>query len=156
MIRRSRRFESQTPALTPYPLSKVSQSRGKPTTTTGFRHSGLSCPPCAVRLSSGMLKKPARRNTPVDASRSPRPPRGSNGAPKSPKARKVQVEPPSAPDFYCDTPGPETSARYVPGGYHPVHIGDIYLERYRVIHKLGYGVDSTVWLARDLFSTERT
>ena len=39
---------------------------------------------------------------------------------------------------------------YRKGGYHPVRIGDVYSERrYRVIHKLGFGSYSTVWLARD-------
>ena len=40
---------------------------------------------------------------------------------------------------------------YHPGGYHPVRIGDLYSDgRYRVVHKLGFGSYSTVWLARDL------
>ncbi|KAF1351893.1 kinase-like domain-containing protein [Delphinella strobiligena] len=40
--------------------------------------------------------------------------------------------------------------RYRPGGYHPVHLGDELKEnRYKIIHKLGYGAYSTVWLARD-------
>ena len=39
---------------------------------------------------------------------------------------------------------------YSPGGYHPVRIGDEYCQsRYRILHKLGYGSSSTVWLARD-------
>lgn len=39
---------------------------------------------------------------------------------------------------------------YLPGGYHPVNIGDSYSDgRYRVVHKLGWGSYSTVWLARD-------
>ncbi|KAI9884235.1 MAG: hypothetical protein M1823_003984 [Watsoniomyces obsoletus] len=39
---------------------------------------------------------------------------------------------------------------YHPGGYHPVHLFDEYAGgRYRVVHKLGYGSFSTVWLARD-------
>ena len=59
-------------------------------------------------------------------------------------------------DFYCAGPDLEDPHRYRPGGYHPVHLGDIYYERYRVIHKLGFGSYSTVWLARDLQSTART
>ena len=34
-------------------------------------------------------------------------------------------------------------------GYHPVHIGEILLERYLIIQKLGYGHFSTAWLALD-------
>jgi serine/threonine protein kinase len=38
---------------------------------------------------------------------------------------------------------------YRPGGYHPIQIGNYLHERYRIVHKLGYGSFSTVWLARD-------
>ena len=39
---------------------------------------------------------------------------------------------------------------YRKGGYHPVHIGDVFRDgQYRIIRKLGYGTFSTVWLARD-------
>lgn len=38
---------------------------------------------------------------------------------------------------------------YMPGGYHPVNLGDILHERYHIIDKLGHGGYSTVWLARD-------
>ncbi|KAI9744275.1 MAG: hypothetical protein M1818_002427 [Claussenomyces sp. TS43310] len=38
---------------------------------------------------------------------------------------------------------------YRPGGYHPIHIGDCLHGRYRIVHKLGYGSFSTIWLARD-------
>ncbi|KAJ7682344.1 kinase-like domain-containing protein [Mycena polygramma] len=39
---------------------------------------------------------------------------------------------------------------YRPGGLHPLSIGDRFNRgRYRVIHKLGFGGSSTIWLARD-------
>ncbi|KAI9933897.1 hypothetical protein MW887_004969 [Aspergillus wentii] len=38
---------------------------------------------------------------------------------------------------------------YEPGGYHPVKIGDYFLNRYRIVHKLGHGTYSTIWLAQD-------
>lgn len=38
---------------------------------------------------------------------------------------------------------------YRPGGYHPVQIDDRLHRRYRVVHKLGHGAFSTVWLALD-------
>lgn len=36
------------------------------------------------------------------------------------------------------------------GQYYPVHIGEVFNSRYQTIGKLGFGVTSTVWLARDL------
>jgi serine/threonine-protein kinase SRPK3 len=39
---------------------------------------------------------------------------------------------------------------YVPGGYHPIHVGDKFNNgRYVVVRKLGWGHFSTVWLTRD-------
>lgn len=49
-----------------------------------------------------------------------------------------------------DNHGLEKLGMYRPGGYHPIHIGDeLHHRRFRVIHKLGYGGSSTVWLCRD-------
>ena len=45
--------------------------------------------------------------------------------------------------------GAESLEKYRPGGYHPVMIGDLLHDRYRIVDKLGYGGYSTVWLARD-------
>ncbi|KAM4060494.1 kinase [Hirsutella rhossiliensis] len=39
---------------------------------------------------------------------------------------------------------------YAPGGYHPTAIGDSFHHgRYIIVHKLGFGGYSTIWLARD-------
>ncbi|KAI0889308.1 kinase-like domain-containing protein [Annulohypoxylon maeteangense] len=45
----------------------------------------------------------------------------------------------------------EGRERYRPGGYHPIHFND-YLDpenRFQVVHKLGWGNSSTVWLCYD-------
>ncbi|KAK8037640.1 CMGC/SRPK protein kinase [Apiospora marii] len=44
----------------------------------------------------------------------------------------------------------ERIEEYRPGGFHPVHIGDVFHDgQYKVLRKLGEGSFSTVWLARD-------
>ncbi|KAM3914621.1 SRSF protein kinase 3-like [Leptodactylus fuscus] len=44
----------------------------------------------------------------------------------------------------------ENPAEYCQGGYHPVQTGETLHRRYQVIHKVGWGYFSTVWLCRDL------
>ena len=44
----------------------------------------------------------------------------------------------------------ETYSDYETGKYCPVRIGDVFTSKYQVVGKLGYGVSSTVWLARNL------
>ncbi|KAF5974336.1 CMGC SRPK kinase [Fusarium coicis] len=40
---------------------------------------------------------------------------------------------------------------YRPGGFHPVHLGDLFNDgQFKVVRKLGEGAYSTVWLAHDL------
>jgi hypothetical protein len=54
--------------------------------------------------------------------------------------------------FLCDIDA-EPLHRYQNGGYHPVHLGHVMHDgRYQIIHKLGWGVWSTVWAVRDLRS----
>lgn len=45
--------------------------------------------------------------------------------------------------------GAENLEKYEPGGYHPILIGDVLHDRYRIVDKLGFGGYSTVWLAQD-------
>ena len=60
----------------------------------------------------------------------------------------------------CDAPkfglelapcGLEPIYGYEPGGFHPIHLGDVIgaASRYRVIHKLGNGGYATIWLCQD-------
>lgn len=44
----------------------------------------------------------------------------------------------------------ETTPDYVASRYYPTRIGQVLQNRYQVVGKLGFGVTSTVWLARDL------
>lgn len=39
---------------------------------------------------------------------------------------------------------------YKIGGYHPMHIGEVLINRYVIVQKLGWGHFSTVWLAKDI------
>lgn len=45
--------------------------------------------------------------------------------------------------------GAESLEKYRPGGYHPVMVGDLLHERYRIVDKLGFGGYSTIWLGLD-------
>ncbi|CAH0043565.1 unnamed protein product [Clonostachys solani] len=49
----------------------------------------------------------------------------------------------------------EGTRNYRPGGFHPVHLGDVLDGRYHIFRKLGSGSQSTVWLARDSSKQER-
>ncbi|KAH7236748.1 kinase-like domain-containing protein [Fusarium redolens] len=51
--------------------------------------------------------------------------------------------------YYLPVEEVESLYAYSPGGYHPIDIGDHLADRYRVVHKPGYGSFSTIWLARD-------
>lgn len=43
----------------------------------------------------------------------------------------------------------EPVEEYRAGGYHPVHLNDLFQGRYQIVGKLAFGQFSTVWLARD-------
>ncbi|KAI0966139.1 kinase-like domain-containing protein [Xylaria arbuscula] len=53
------------------------------------------------------------------------------------------------PSHTCDIDA-EPLHRYRPGSYHPILLGDLLKnQRYRVIQKIGWGGNSTTWVARD-------
>ena len=55
-------------------------------------------------------------------------------------------------DFYFDSFDTEEVTCYVSGGYHPIiigdHLGPTNERHYRIVHKLGWGSNATVWLAQ--------
>lgn len=44
----------------------------------------------------------------------------------------------------------ERTPYYEPKRFYPAHLGEVLNGRYQIATKLGYGTNSTVWLARDL------
>jgi len=56
-------------------------------------------------------------------------------------------------DFEFEGVDVEDISQYTPGGFHPIRLGDVLSStkvQYRVLHKLGRGAFSTVWLAEAL------
>ncbi|CAL8337230.1 unnamed protein product [Merluccius merluccius] len=74
------------------------------------------------------------------------------------KHAKLGVRPPPVVDSCPTAPellGPEdeqqeSSEDYCLGGYYAVDIGEIFIDRYQVVRKLGWGHFSTVWLCWDM------
>ncbi|KAM0472582.1 hypothetical protein ACHAPX_008739 [Trichoderma viride] len=81
------------------------------------------------------------QDEPERSAAQPAPPQGSNV--DQPGEHSTQTN--TAPEDI-----EEGRAAYRPDGFHPVYIGDIFNERYKVLNKIGYGRYSTVWLVRDL------
>ena len=50
---------------------------------------------------------------------------------------------------YMPIEGVESLEGYCTGGFHPITIGDHLHDRYQIVHKLGFGIHSVVWLAWD-------
>jgi len=51
---------------------------------------------------------------------------------------------------YISNSTAENLELYRPGGFHPVYLDNVIQGRYKLVHKLGFGAFSTVWLAIDL------
>ncbi|KAE8446748.1 hypothetical protein EG329_011653 [Mollisiaceae sp. DMI_Dod_QoI] len=72
-----------------------------------------------------------------------------HGTSKSPEVTSRTVYYPQNSDEIEDI------EQYRPGGYHPVELGDVlHNGQYHVLHKLGHGGFSTVWLAQDTVRRE--
>lgn len=65
----------------------------------------------------------------------------------SPGRRFLSAGPSTAPTQLVEE---ESVADESPDEFYPVYIGDIFQEKYKVVGKLGYGANSTIWLARDI------
>ncbi|KAH9895481.1 kinase-like domain-containing protein [Xylariomycetidae sp. FL2044] len=72
----------------------------------------------------------------------------------NPMGSDTSVLPGNGLRVLCFPGGLEKIYHYEPGGHHPVHLGDTLHDRYKVIHKLGSGGYSNVWLCRDTNTRE--
>ncbi|EDN04048.1 predicted protein [Histoplasma mississippiense (nom. inval.)] len=62
----------------------------------------------------------------------------------------AESSPPEDERIYYPEIDVEDLEGYRPGGYHPTLVGDTFCTgRYKIVHKLGFGAYSTIWLARD-------
>ncbi|KAM0250022.1 hypothetical protein ACHAQJ_008791 [Trichoderma viride] len=84
--------------------------------------------------------------------------------PELPAAQSTPQETPVSDQQPDHSPQPDAVSedieegrrRYKPGGFHPVYIGDVFNNRFKVLNKIGYGQYSTVWLVRDLQATDES
>ncbi|CAJ2509537.1 Uu.00g145630.m01.CDS01 [Anthostomella pinea] len=74
----------------------------------------------------------------------------ANAPPPTAPLPITSPSPSPAREIYHPEADVEDLEDYVPGGYHPTTIGDTFRDgQYTIVHKLGFGGYSTVWLARD-------
>ncbi|XP_055699379.1 SRSF protein kinase 3-like isoform X2 [Phlebotomus papatasi] len=69
--------------------------------------------------------------------------------PRSGTTDELYAESPDS-SLYGSDEEQEDVSQYCRGGYHPIVIGDVFDNRYRVVRKLGWGHFSTVWLCWDI------
>eukprot|EP00040_Diaphanoeca_grandis_P019143 m.100865 g.100865 ORF g.100865 m.100865 type:complete len:537 (+) comp27282_c0_seq1:293-1903(+) len=69
--------------------------------------------------------------------------------PKGTRLKSVPDDRSSDESDVSDSDEEEDPEDYKKGGYHPVTIGDVFKQRYKVVKKLGWGHFSTVWLVHD-------
>lgn len=91
--------------------------------------------------------KSSNRHSPHTA-RSPKPPPAPSKPALSPPA--APIKPQSSEPLGSYDEQQESPADYGIGGYYRVEIGEIFVDRYQVVKKLGWGHFSTVWLCWDI------
>ncbi|XP_040890582.1 SRSF protein kinase 2-like isoform X2 [Toxotes jaculatrix] len=97
--------------------------------------------------SSSSPAKPSPQPSP-DTVVSPKPSPQPNGPPHCSPAAKIHPQSPEPLGSYEEQQ--ENPADYGIGGYYLVEIGEIFVDRYQVVRKLGWGHFSTVWLCWDM------
>lgn len=96
--------------------------------------------------------KPTRKKKEVEALNANKRQNKSDPVPSHSSSTTIEDE-----DFYYtseEEEEQEDSSDYCKGGYHPVKIGDVFQNRYRVTRKLGWGHFSTVWLCWDFVARQ--
>jgi serine/threonine-protein kinase SRPK3 len=103
---------------------------------------------CQATRDSFDMAPPETKGSPTPAVPAPETTLATEAAPPTPTPPGDE----SAKTVPDPDPGDIEEGRdeYRPGGFHPVYIGDVYAEKYKVLNKLGYGAYSTVWLVQDL------
>lgn len=104
---------------------------------------GISAPPDGSRLHNPLIHCRCTAEETKESTERLSPAPGPDGCGDSQADRASGSE-----DDYSDD-GDEGTEGYKQGGYHPVHIGDIFNFRYVVLQKLGWGHFSTVWMCLD-------
>ncbi|XP_029907872.1 SRSF protein kinase 2-like [Myripristis murdjan] len=102
----------------------------------------------AAAISALSLSSSSTATSPVE----PSPPS------ESPKPPDTPTHVPPAGDLHLHSPESlgsdeeqqESPADYCIGGYCPVEVGEVFVDRYQVVKKLGWGHFSTVWLGWDM------
>ncbi len=108
----------------------------------------------AIQAKKKRHKGGGKRKTKPDDTKTMNAPKTKTTAAKNTEQNNVSSNESSAEDgeevHSSDEEEQEDSSDYCRGGYHPVKIGDLFLGRYHVTRKLGWGHFSTVWLCWDL------
>jgi len=110
--------------------------------------------PSSPDKSKDSLKEEVKKETPIKTPKQkPKPPtKGKSYREDEEKAPFTPLCEIINPEIFDESDSSEDEGLpdYRIGGYHPVHVGEVFLDRYIIVQKLGWGHFSTVWLTKDL------